>query len=540
MPAEVLGVYAALITATAALFATWIRPQGFGRASWAGQAPLNLRASGTRSRHSRYEEQMRQAAAQEERNRLARDLHDSIKQQLFAVSTAAATAEARFSADPAGALAAIGEVRGAARDSMAEMDALLDQLRITPLENTGLVDALTRQCEALRLRTGANIVCEVGALPPTVAMAPGAHLALFRMAQEALSNVARHSRASTVRVALQSHAGSVELEVADNGMGYRSDQHHMGMGLENIRARAEEFGGLVNIASSPGAGTRVTVAMPYAEHGALALPVASPRLDSDTGDGAVWHVGPHGATAARSLRRHRRRGSLRPPHHRDLSGLEPSEATPVTPLRLVLVDDHRVVTRSLKAWFESFPDFSVVGIAANGEELLAHLTDWRPDVIIQDLLMPGGLDGIETTKRVLAAAPDVKVVALTASIDEPRMMGVLRAGAVGYIRKDAEPETLLAAVRAVASGRTYIDPAVARVPSDIDRPVEPLTDREIAVLRQLVTGRSNKDIGLVLGIGEETVKTHVSHILAKLEVDNRAQAIAEAMRRRLVSVEDLD
>jgi DNA-binding NarL/FixJ family response regulator len=211
----------------------------------------------------------------------------------------------------------------------------------------------------------------------------------------------------------------------------------------------------------------------------------------------------------------------------------------MTPIRVVLVDDHKVVTRSLKAWLESFPDLSVVGIASSGEELLQHVAAWQPDVIVQDLLLPGGIDGIDTTRRVLEVMPSTRVLALTASIDEPRMMGVLRAGAAGYIRKDAEPETLLSAVRTVAAGRMYIDPAVARLPAD-GRRLESLTAREIEVLRLLVAGRTNRDIGRVLDIGEETVKTHVSHVLAKLEVENRAQAIAEALNRRLVSVEDLE
>jgi NarL family two-component system response regulator LiaR len=212
----------------------------------------------------------------------------------------------------------------------------------------------------------------------------------------------------------------------------------------------------------------------------------------------------------------------------------------VSVIRLALVDDHRVVTRSLKAWFETFPDLSVIGIASSGEELLHHLATWQPDVVVQDLLMPGGLDGIETTKRAVAMAPGLKVLALTASIDEPRMMGVLRAGARGYIRKDAEPETLVAAVRAVARGRTYIDPAVATLARDHRPGHDELTSREVDVLRLIVAGQSNKDIARVLDIGEETVKTHVSHVLAKLEVENRVQAIAEALRRRLVSIEDLD
>jgi DNA-binding NarL/FixJ family response regulator len=182
----------------------------------------------------------------------------------------------------------------------------------------------------------------------------------------------------------------------------------------------------------------------------------------------------------------------------------------------------------------------VVGIAANGEEALGQIDRWRPDVVIQDLLMPGGLDGIETTKRILARLPSAKVIALTASIDEPRMMGVLRAGAVGYLRKDTEPEALLAAVRAVARGRTYIDPAVARLRADGAAPAQVLTSRELDVLRRLVAGRSNRDIGRALDISEETVKSHVSHVLAKLHVENRAQVIAEALRRRLVSPEDLE
>jgi len=134
----------------------------------------------------------------------------------------------------------------------------------------------------------------------------------------------------------------------------------------------------------------------------------------------------------------------------------------VSAITIAIADDHRVVARSLKTYLESFTEMQVVGIAASGEELLDHLSAWRPQVVIQDLLMPGGIDGSETTKRVLAREPSTRVVALTASFDEARMMGVLRAGATGYVRKDADPETLLAAVRAVAAGRTFIDPSIGR------------------------------------------------------------------------------
>ena len=206
-------------------------------------------------------------------------------------------------------------------------------------------------------------------------------------------------------------------------------------------------------------------------------------------------------------------------------------------ISIALVDDHRVVSRSLKAYLESFPDMRVVGVASTGEELLERLDAWRPQIVLQDLLLPGGINGIETTRRILARAPSVRVIALTASIDESRMVGALRAGAVGYVRKDAEPETLLAAVRTVAQGKTYIDPSIGpliRSGSAHDS----LTPRETAVLRQLALGRSTREIAAALDIGDETVKTHVANLLAKLGVENRAQALVQAIKQGLVSLDE--
>ena len=212
----------------------------------------------------------------------------------------------------------------------------------------------------------------------------------------------------------------------------------------------------------------------------------------------------------------------------------------MTPVSIAIVDDHRVVARSLKAYLESFPDFTVVGIATSGEQLLTQIQKWKPQVVLQDLLMPGGIDGVETIRRISECAPSVKVVALTASTDEARMLGALRAGAAGYIRKDAEPEVLLAAVRAVARGKTYIDPSVSGQLLRATTPHEDLTPRETEVLRQLALGQSNKEIADALSIGDETVKTHVGNVFAKLQVENRAQAIVQALKRGLVSLEELE
>jgi two-component system, NarL family, response regulator LiaR len=208
-------------------------------------------------------------------------------------------------------------------------------------------------------------------------------------------------------------------------------------------------------------------------------------------------------------------------------------------IAIAIADDHQVVAHSLKAYLESFPDLRVVGLASSGEELMAHLHDWRPGLVLQDLLMPGGIDGIETTRRILSALPLTHVIALTASMDEARMVGVLRAGAEGYIRKDAAPETLLAAVRTVAAGKTYIDPSIGRQLLHAQIGVDVLTARETDVLRHLALGRSNKEIAAALAVREETVKTHVAHVLSKLQVENRAQAIVQALKRGLVSLDEL-
>jgi DNA-binding NarL/FixJ family response regulator len=207
---------------------------------------------------------------------------------------------------------------------------------------------------------------------------------------------------------------------------------------------------------------------------------------------------------------------------------------------IVLVDDHRVVTRSLQAYLESFDDLKVVGVASSGEEALDHLDEWQPDVVLQDLLLPGGIDGIETTRRLLARRPGVKVIALTALVDEPRMMAVLRAGALGYVRKDADPEVLLAAVRRVAAGRPYIDPGVTTHLMHAVTASDELTAREVEVMRELARGRSNKEIAASLAISEETIKTHVGHVLAKLQVDNRTQALVQALKRGLIALEEIE
>jgi DNA-binding NarL/FixJ family response regulator len=180
----------------------------------------------------------------------------------------------------------------------------------------------------------------------------------------------------------------------------------------------------------------------------------------------------------------------------------------------------------------------VVGMAISGEDLLERVNAWQPDVVLQDLLLPGGIDGVETTRRLVQRMPGARVVAITASVDEDRMMAVLRAGALGYVRKHSDPETLIAAIRSVAAGKPYLDPSIGA--QLLRSEGDDLTAREREVLRRVALGESNRQIAAALDIGEETVKTHVAHVLGKLRAENRAQAIVQALKRGILSVEELD
>ncbi len=225
--------------------------------------PRHMRRNGGDALRSEYEERIRALAAAEERNRLARDLHDSIKQEMFVIQTAAATAEQRLESGDEGARPAIAQIRASARDAMVEMDAMMDRLRAVPLENGGLVAALERQCEALKFRTGADVTFVFDPLPSSEVLTPGTHEAIFRIGQEALANIARHARASVVRVVLRADARTVELIVSDNGAGYAPEGIQRGMGMTNMRARAEDLDGDLEITSGPGQGTRVVCRVPY-------------------------------------------------------------------------------------------------------------------------------------------------------------------------------------------------------------------------------------------------------------------------------------
>ncbi|HZS00371.1 MAG TPA: response regulator transcription factor [Chloroflexota bacterium] len=205
-------------------------------------------------------------------------------------------------------------------------------------------------------------------------------------------------------------------------------------------------------------------------------------------------------------------------------------------IRILIADDHSVVRQGLRMFLALDQELEVVGEAANGEEAVAQARALQPDVVLMDLLMPV-LDGIAATTAIRRELPDTEVIALTSVLEDASVVGAVRAGAIGYLLKDTQGDELCRAIKAAAAGQVQLAPqAAARLIREVRAPESPeaLTDRETDVLRLLAHGKANKEIAAALGIGEQTVKTHVSSILAKLGVQSRTQAALHAARIGLV------
>jgi signal transduction histidine kinase len=213
---------------------------------------------------SRTEQEIREAAGQEERNRLGQDLHDSVKQQIYSVQTHLAAAEAQLVDAADGARASIAHARKSARDAMAEMGALLDRLRDDPIESVGLAEALRRQCEALGFQTGATVSTTFGDLPSAPFLTSGAMTSVFRIAQEALANIARHARAKEVVVhcGISADRNSFVVEIHDDGCGFDAQSSAAGMGVRNMMLRADDVGAELEIKSRSGEGTVIRLRLP--------------------------------------------------------------------------------------------------------------------------------------------------------------------------------------------------------------------------------------------------------------------------------------
>ncbi len=214
-------------------------------------------------------------------------------------------------------------------------------------------------------------------------------------------------------------------------------------------------------------------------------------------------------------------------------------------IRLMLVDDHPLLSQGLKRLLSLETDFLVVGEIQNGSEVLEQAGILRPNVILMDLNLPGK-NGIELTAELKAALPEINVLALTVDANQEHVFEIIKAGALGYLLKDTDPETLFAAIRVVAQGEAYIQPGLlAKILNEFrqllnsDRPIiHPeqfgLTQREHEIINCIASGHSNKEIAEQLFISEKTVKNHVSSILRKMGLEDRTQVAVYAYRQGMV------
>ena len=211
-----------------------------------------------------------------------------------------------------------------------------------------------------------------------------------------------------------------------------------------------------------------------------------------------------------------------------------------TPIRVLIVDDHAIVRKGTRALLATEHDIQVVGEADNGAEAVAQAQKLHPSVILMDLVMPH-MDGIEATRQITSRQPDVRILVLTSFAADDKVFPAIKAGALGYLLKDSSPEELVQAIRQVHRGEPSLEPSIARkVLSELTHPpkqpptTDPLTERELTVLRLVAQGRSNRDIAEQLVIAEITVRTHVSNILSKLHLEDRTQLAIYAIRKGLV------
>jgi DNA-binding NarL/FixJ family response regulator len=205
-------------------------------------------------------------------------------------------------------------------------------------------------------------------------------------------------------------------------------------------------------------------------------------------------------------------------------------------IRVMTADDHPIVRMGLKAIVANEPDMSVVAEASDGKDAVSLYEQHAPDVVLMDLRMPQ-LDGIAATRTIVAAHPNARVIALTSYEGDADVYRALDAGACGYLIKDMVSTEVVSAIRKAVAGKRVIPPAVASKLAEFTPRID-LTPREVEVLRLAAKGLRNKDIARVIGRTEETVKVHLKHIMQKLDVDDRTEAVTLALQRGIIHLDD--
>jgi DNA-binding NarL/FixJ family response regulator/signal transduction histidine kinase len=433
----------------------------------------------------------RELGAAEERNRLAAEIHDTLAQSLLALTFQLRAARGLFVTSPERAVTELLEAEERARAALEEARRSVWNLGPASLEAGTLVEALQGELAASERDGLPGRLVVSGAARP---LAAEAQLALYRTAQEALANARKHARASHAEVSLDFGPTAVTLTVADDGIGFEAGQvtgrgprPDGGFGLVGMADRLRRVGGAVQIESDPPRrpGTRV---------------IATVRYD------APAHPAPPIGAVTRAVER----------------------------IRVVVADDHPATRAGIAALLTQQPDIEVVATATNGEEALALVETLQPDVLMIDLRMPR-LSGVEAIARLGKLGVPTKAVVVTTFAQDELVFQAMRAGARGYLLKDAGPDDLAAAVRVVSAGGTLLTPLVAGKLAEGLSSQERLTTREREVLELLARGLPDKEIAAHLGTSVKTANFHAANVIAKLGAQNRAEAVRLAYERGLLA-----
>ena len=428
-------------------------------------------------------------AQEEERRRIARDLHDEVNQSLTALllRIAAATEDA-----PPELRGRLEETKQLADRAMGELLDLARQLRPTALDDHGLVAALTTHVRDLDRRGPAR--ASFWADPRMTDLSADAQVVVYRVAQEALVNAVRHSGATRIEVNLEPRDAKVRLEVTDNGSGFAFAEEGKGLGLDGMRERALLVGGTLDIDSRPGKGTSVVLEVP-------AEPLPEDGTPSDQ------------------------------PGRLETAGAEAE-------MKILIADDHGIVRSGVKLLLDRQPDMEVVAEAEDGIDALEQAVRLKPDVVVLDVSMPR-MTGLQATHEIKQQSPDTQVLILSMHDDERYLFEALRAGASGYVLKRAADKDLVDAVRAASRGEPFLTSTAqqALIRDFIDRGEEPtdeLSPREQEVVKLIAEAHTNKEIAEILHLSEKTVESHRGRVLQKLGMRDRVELVRYAIRRGLV------
>jgi len=467
-------------------------------------------------------EQQREMAMSEERNRLAREMHDTVAQSLTGLILQIETAKTSVET---GDLSAAGEIltmaRVQAKHALEDTRRAVQGLAPASLERLTTAKAIAEEARRFEAETGIPaLFIQTGDEQP---LQPEQQTALLRIAQEALTNARKHAQAQRVRVGLQFGSDYVSLIVEDDGIGFDVDAAitpgpQGGYGLFGMRERARLLDGELEIESPSGWGTRLRAVLPYRPASALGSARVAPAQTAP----AVPATTPLSPSTT-------------------VGSVPPRDA-----VRVLLADDHDITRQGVRSMLEASGEIVVVGEAMDGAQAVAQARTLRPDVVLMDIQMPL-MDGLEATRILHTEAPDLPVVILTTFQTAESVAEAFGAGAKGYLLKDADAADLIAAVRAARRGEALLAPAVADrlaalatlQPSGPTSPSNPdtLNEREQEILQLLARGARNKEIAAQLFLSIKTVEYHLAHLFTKLGVSNRTEAARVATERGLVAPE---